>query len=503
MTQEEIIEKRKSKFISWFNKTDNLILISILVFALVLRIYFFIITMNQPLWWDEACYGSIATNLVTHIWDDTALIIGETKIRPFIFPFIWSILIRLGFQESYSRFLLEFIPSILTVLFVYLSTKELYGKKVAVFSSIIFSGLWIHLFYTFRFMTDIPSMAFLYLSIYLFILATKSDLNKKYFLFSLIFLAFSTLMRYTNGLFFLIYLFMLIISKKFLIKDKKFWIYGIIGISPLLLFFIFNYFTQGNVFPALFGNYLNPAQIDGKPAPFAWHFLNYVYIYLTTPFFIIFILGLFIVLSELIIGYNFIFKNINLRNHLFLILLFITVYSFFIFYLKGAEDRYFLASSLTLCSFAGIGLSYIYSFIKRYNSIVSIVLVLVILVTGLYFQITFANDLIKIKKDSFIQMKQGFEWMEGNSPPGSIIAGSGVEPYAIYYSQFRTFTLPDNKTDQDKILNADYLVYHFFTPQQSYIPAYLQDNQDKWIGLNAWFFDSEQKQPAFVIYKKS
>ena len=61
---EEIIEKRKEKIINWLKKPSNLILVLVLIFAFALRLYYFILVKNQPLWWDEACYGILAKNFI-------------------------------------------------------------------------------------------------------------------------------------------------------------------------------------------------------------------------------------------------------------------------------------------------------------------------------------------------------------------------------------------------------------------------------------------------------
>lgn len=522
---QEIVEKRKRKLkdalFGWVKDNYDKTFLVILGMALIIRLYYFFLTMNQPLWWDEACYGSLAANLVSHLWDNTQLIRGETLIRPILFPFFWSILMRLHIPETGVRFLLEFIPSILSVFFVYLTTKELYNKRIALMSSFVFSVFWIHLFYSSRLLTNIPALLFLFSSIYYFVKSTKNNFIPKYFSISLILLSISTLMRYPNGLIFFAYLFMLIIGKKLLIKDKKFWISGIIGLTPILLFFLFNFIASGNIFPALFGGgYLTPAEIDGQSAPPAWGFLHNIPIYLSTfsilqlpsisfiallksIFFIFFLIGFGIALLELVLGYNLIIKNKRIMAHLLLFLVLISIYSFFIFYLKGAEDRYFFPTSITLAAFTALGMDYFYKFIKKLKGKnLAITVVIVILFIGAYTQITFADQLIKNRQQSFLQIRQGFEWFAKNTPETTVVAGTGIEPYAVYYARNQQLAIPLNRSEEDKILEADYLVYHFFTPQQDYIPDYLTKNQDKWEVVNAFFFDYQNQQPAFVIYKR-
>ena len=146
-------EKKIKDFFNWIKQPLNFSLMGVLVFAFIIRLYYFIQVGNQPLWWDELCYGSLAKNMISGAWDGTSLIIGETLIRPPFFPFIWSLLMSINFPEMASRLMLEFLPSVLSVFFVYLVGKEIFGKRVGIIASFIFSVFWIHLFYTIRFLT--------------------------------------------------------------------------------------------------------------------------------------------------------------------------------------------------------------------------------------------------------------------------------------------------------------------------------------------------------------
>ena len=335
-TQKELENRKKkilNKIIPFMKEPLNLALVTVLLFAFVLRLYYFIKVGNQPLWWDELCYGSLAKNFITHTWDSTTLILGETAIRPVLFPLLWSILLRVGIPEGGVRFFLEFIPSILSVFFVYLIGKETFNKRVGIISAFIFSVLWIHLFYTVRLLTHAPALVFLFSSIYLFMKATETKFNFNLFTISLILLSLSTLMRYPKGIIFFVYLFMLVIDKKLLLKNFKFWKAGILGISPMIVFFIYNFVKYQNIFPALLGGgYLDKG---GSPLikPIAFNLLNFIPVYLKTTFFIFFLIGLLLILFELITGYNLIPKIKKLKNSLILILILILIYSFFIFYI--------------------------------------------------------------------------------------------------------------------------------------------------------------------------
>ena len=109
----KITTNLKENFLDFYK--NNKVFVYILIFAIIIRLYYFFLTINQPLWWDEACYGALARNLASHLWDNTTIIQGETLIRPILLPFFWSILMKLNISETGVRFLLEFLPSVLSV----------------------------------------------------------------------------------------------------------------------------------------------------------------------------------------------------------------------------------------------------------------------------------------------------------------------------------------------------------------------------------------------------
>lgn len=502
----------KENIKKWLKRKENLLLLGVLSFAFLVRIYYFVLTNGQPLWWDEAAYGSLAKNFAYGLWSGTDVIIGETGIRPLFFPLIWSFLVRLGASEGFIRFALEFIPSFVAVLFVYLTINEIYGKKTGIISTFMFSVLWIHLFYTGRLLTNVPAMGFLFPSIYLFIRSVRrKNVNEnskypenekqfvpKYFAGALFLAGLSTITRYPNGLIFGVYLSFLIVTLRFdLLKNKKFWTYGTLGMAPLILFFGINLIKYGNIFPALLGN----DYVKSVNENFGFHVLNFIPTYLTNSFFVLFLIGILLAGFELFIGFDRIRKNNELQGHLLLSLLFIFVFSFFIFYIRGAEDRWLFPASLSLMGFAGLGLSKIHDYIKKYGKEVAAILIIVLLAWGAYSQLNFADSIIKDRKQSYLQIREGLEWVKENTPENSVILGGGHQVYVIYYAERQYLNFPENVEDIP-YEESDYLILHGFSNHPDYVNSYVQENQDKWRPINIWYFDNEQQQPAFVIFEK-
>ncbi len=207
-------------------------------------------------------------------------------------------------------------------------------------------------------------------------------------------------------------------------------------------------------------------------------------------------------LFESVLGYDQIHKSQKLQSYLLSILVLAIICAFFVFYLRGGEDRYLLAASASIICMTGLGLNYLYNFIKKYNKAFAVIIILALLGWGTYTQVNFADELIKSKKESFLQMRQGFEWIRDNTPKESIILGQGIEAYAIYYAERQYERLSPNITNVNEI-NADYLVDHAFTERAGYMDEYIQKNQDKWKPIQVFFIDKQQKQPIFIVYEKA
>ena len=124
----EIHDKRKEnikkEIFNWLKEPLNLLLVGVLIFAFAIRFYYFFTIGNQPLWWDEAVYGSLAKNFAYHLWNQSDVILHEILTRPPLLSLLWSLLIWINLPESGVRFFLEFIPSILSVFLIYLIGKE-------------------------------------------------------------------------------------------------------------------------------------------------------------------------------------------------------------------------------------------------------------------------------------------------------------------------------------------------------------------------------------------
>jgi len=252
---ENILEKRKekikNKLLTWLKDPYNLMLVGILIFAFAIRLYYFFLTKDQTHWWDSLAYGSIAKDSIYHLWTQTSFLTRELIIRPPLLPYLWSFLIRINLSDAFSIFVLQIVPSFISVIFIYLIGKQLFNKKIALISSFFMAILWINLFYSVRMLTGIPSLTLILISIYFFLKFNKK-MEIKNFALSIFFLSLAVLMRYPSGLIGFVYILFLFSTKKFsFLKNKSFWIGGIVGAIPLFIFFIRNIIVFGEWFPSI------------------------------------------------------------------------------------------------------------------------------------------------------------------------------------------------------------------------------------------------------------
>ncbi len=492
------IEEKKRKIKSFLKDKYNAGLVFVLLTAFFVRAYFLYVAKDQAHWWDSLAYGGIAKNMIFGLWDDIWFVISESLIRPPLLPLIWSSLLRINFSDFGILILVEFIPSLLSVLLIYLIGEELYDKRVGLISAFIASVIWIHLFYSVRIMTDTPSLFFALASIYFFVKCYE-NMNLKHFSLSIFFLSLAILMRYSYGLIGFVYLIYLgfIYRHKILLK-KNFWAGGIIGSIPLLIFFGNNVFKYGSLFPAV-GEYAAAA----AEKPFAFYVIGFIPYIMKSALTGAFLIGLALILFELFLGFDSINKIKRLRSHLFLVVLLIVSLVFFLFIIKAAEDRYLMMLFPSLFAFSSIGFVWAYNFLGKYSKVLAFLLVIGVLLFGVYSQLSFGKMIIENKKTSYLPMKEAFLWINENTPEDSLIIGQWADPYTIYYAERRVESWPKDLDNlNDFIPESDYLVVNGVHPPDERVVSYIENNlQGKLTMVKVFYFDDAGTQPAVIIYK--
>lgn len=401
--------KDKSK--KWLKNYYNLALIVLILAAFVLNVYYFNETKYQALWWDEAEYMSTAKHWAFGVPYEI------NPQRPPLFPLIGAGFLIIGLPDILFKFAFVLIPTILTILFVFLLGKKLYDERVALFSAAAFAVFWSSLFWTQRFQPDSLVLLFQLIAIYFFWETFMEKKSNRAWLFGL-FTALAFMTKIQALLIIpLAFFAMLFIEKLNFLKKKETWIAAgtfILTISPYL---VWNLLYHGDVLAFRAG--YSDAVIGNTP--FGWYVLDFISAFAKWPLLILFALGALMALYGVILGYDLLKENKKLKSDLISILTILIVQAFFIFYIRGAEDRWVMLMAPFMFFLAGNASFWIYDQIKPYNKAVAITLISILVISSGYVHLTQASNLIESKKDSYGLVREAGILIRDHSNPEDVV----------------------------------------------------------------------------------
>lgn len=516
-----MISNMKEKIKNWLKEPYNRYFLAVIIISFIIRFYYFWMTKNQPIWWDESEYMSQAKGLAGRGY--TPLEVGYRLPG---FPLFMSLFFIFNLtNEALMRFIALFIPSIILIVLTYLVIKEMYpsDKKIALISTLIMTVLWEHLFYSNRFHTENFSLIFEFLIIIVLFVCyiKKKDFifikHKYYYLWIILFTFFLILFRPGNIIFIPAVFAFFIILNSAKIFQKKYTLWIILSLVILIFagIFILNLPKAG---------FLKALNLD---SPIGWNTLGvfggfYQSFIPNIPsiFFYSFILGILFLIFNIILSYDKIFRlsnneeNIVLKSDLFNILIILSVMFCFIFLIKpGAfEYRWFFPLLPGMLVFTSKGIIESSNFISSFLKIkyLSLILILVLVILGVYTQLYHADQIIKLKVDSYQQVKDSGLWLKENTEPNDVIITASQFQHS-YYSERKIENFYVNNSNENetafnmkiKEIKPAYIVISafepVFTPKWAY--EWPQKNNASVEPVMVYYFDKDQKELALVIYK--
>lgn len=540
------LEQRKNNFLEkvkpYFTNPYSLCLIGILLLAFTLRIYYINTALQQAVWWDSADYLSAAKIIGGRLATSGGY--DWTATRPIFLAFFWGMLYRLGAGELILH-LTEIFAAVISIFFTYLLGKELYDKRIGLIASFILSVFYLYTFYTIRLMSDIPALAFWFAGLYFLWRGFIKEEGNKFKILAAVLMSLALFTRAATIISIPFTVLFLVIVKKFrLLKDKFFWYSLIVAFLVFLPDLIFIYFKYGgNPIIKFFG-----FDVGRFGAASGWPHFDLALTYgiyfiksLGSAFWIPAIIGSYIFL-ELFLGFDFILKGKEeakkLLPHLFLLIWIIIPFSYHTIYAGAAfDERYLFYIYPPIFMLIGHGLMLIYKFINKvgktklsakYVKYISTILVIIILAVGGQAQLKKGDDLIKNKEGSYYQVKLAGLWLKENSEPTDIII-SGSRYQNIYYSERDTynyalerFVSREYVLEQSRIQNISrethgYLTEEAFDEQikklkPRFMTVSIFESHPPWVytyaqrhpnvkPVQAYFLDVEKKQLALVIYE--
>lgn len=499
---EPTVEVKKEKLKLWLKNPYNLMLLALIIFALLIRLYYFTLTMHQPLWWDEAEYMLKAKNIAFGT-PDTGY---AADVRPILFSLIAAVFYKIGAGEIAIRFIWALL-SVGGIFLVYCLGRDMFSKRIGIIAAFMMSLFYIDIFYTTRLMVDMPSTFLILLACYFFVQHTFKGKSSKYIWPVLPILFIGVMLRFTVGLFVIILLaFLLVTAKLSLFKKKEWYISIAISIIAFLPYMIYSWVKFGSpiyVITSVIAGSATTRDPGVTGFDIFMQYISYFPSYTSFIFFALFIVGLIIVLFQTSLRFDRLTTDHESKKYIFLIIWIALTLWYFGFFVNHFEDRYIYMIFPTAFLIAAHGVDALYLYLKKYNQYLAVGIIAVIMVWGAYQNFTHFDSLVKGKISSYQDLKDAGTWIMENSNKGDVVISSGV-PENTYYSERSTYSYPATAEEFDKQIkdkHPKYMIISLYERVPSWINDWTQKNNQTIEVKRAYFVDEARTQISTIIYQ--
>jgi len=409
-------------------------IIAIFVIALLIRIIFVFSTPVKI--WDETVYANLGYNLARNSldysvanngWSDYIPSGGDSfyawpkmGFRAPLLSYLISIFyfLNLGFLIN---FLMPLVGALSAIL-IYKLGKELFNKKVGLYSAILFLLIPLHVVYSGKILTGVLFTFFVLLTFLSFWKGYEKNDKKHKVLFG-VFLALALLSRYTALWIMPIFLLYFLVRDKTLkfLKDKHLW-YSILAFFVTLIpWFIYGVFQYNNPLGAF---------IHGFKASGYWGGLQSWTFFFQHWWQMFSIIGFVFVIALIYILY----KKDFFKKEIYLLLIWFAFFLGMAIYMPHKEDRFILAIVPTIALISG----YFIDKIKKYKKIILVLIIIITLFSlSSQFYTTYNNSYTGTNK-CFLESTNFLKEVGGNSV---IITDESTVVY--YYTKLETHFYPN------------------------------------------------------------
>ena len=502
------LNKLKEKSLIWIKQPFNAAFVALIIFTITLRLYYFILTQNQALWWDEADYMMMAKHWAFGYYYEFA------PVRPILFSFIAYIFLKIANNEFLPRLFLE-VLSVFSVVGVYYLGKELYDKKVGLIAGLFMSAFFLNIFFSQRLLNDLISLTFFVCSAYFFYKYLNSNSNKALYIAAFL-TGIGTVFRINTAFILIVFgIYLLFTEKLRFIKKREIWISAGIFILTILPYILWGYYKFGGFVIAMAGTY-NAAKTNYISTgltvlktyilDFPRFVLSIDYIPTNTSLIWIVTFGFLAVLSiiyiiNFLLRADLVLKENKKSPELYVILLFLVPLILTSFSIAHNEDRYVLNSFSGFFIILASFLMYLHSKVVKKGKYLALALVIIILGAFVYVQIQAGYNLTMGKYSSYSQVKDAGIWIKQNSKESDLIISNSALQLQ-YYADRRTLffnATEENYLGQIKEQKPKYLVVTGFETIPEWVKTYPERNN---LSLaNVIYMDKTQNNPIVIIYR--
>jgi len=418
----------------WFNleKIEKFLFI-FLIFSFLIRVIF--LFYHPMRGWDETVYLNLAHDLSNNPllyslknsgWNDfipynnTLYSWPNIGFRAPIIPYFFSF-----FYFFDLAFLIPYIIPLfatLSIYLIYILGKELFDKRVGLYSAIFFSLIPINIYTSEKIWADSFVLFFIILIFINFWKGYEKGNIKNKVLFGL-FMALAVLTRYTA--LWVVPVFLLY----FLIRDKSFkflrdkYLWYAIGVFFLIMipWFIYGFNYYGNIFGGFIHGF-KAASYWGGVQPWYYFFENSWRIF-----------SLFGIFSFLSLAYIFIKKEI-LKKEVYLLVIWLVFVFIMILLMPHKEDRYIMPIIPAASIIAGLFINKL----KRFRNIVLILISIVLIYSGLN---AFRIEYVLPKDKATLCFLQNNDFLKNNIKNDSLVV-TNQSTIVHYYTDKDTVLYP-------------------------------------------------------------
>jgi 4-amino-4-deoxy-L-arabinose transferase-like glycosyltransferase len=458
-----------------FKDPSHCFLLGILIFAFILRMIYF--NINQAQWWDSALYLLEAKRIAFGILEAPMY----EPHRPVVLPFLSAVLYRVGLTET-SILLMILLFSLSAVYMTFLVGKTLYDREIGLLASFFMAVFWENLFYTQRILTEMPSLFFWLLTIYVYLRAiVKKEKPYVYFLLPSFVLMFLT--QFRTGMLFFPLAFHCLVSRKWkILKTTEFAYSTAISLLIFIPYVIFSYHYYHRPLGFLQSYHLQ--HITAGVIDRLGVFIEYIYFFPQYLGFVLVSVFLYGTVSALLFAISKTSKDDKRKAVERLILL----WGLIIFplltqsYFETFVDRYAIYVFPAVFLINAFGIVDIKRYLKRFNvSLARVFLVLILLSSSVY-QVKVADKLIRMKKDSYLQIKEAGLWIKDHSQNEDLII-SNSWPQIAYYAQRKTAPFTETEGEFEEMVagtQPKYVMVSVFEQHPSWVHRSTKNYSVKW-----------------------
>ena len=475
--KEEIVEEAKvehhevhhksnksEKVKAWLKDRYNLSIVFVLILALIVRVYFFMQSQGQALWWDEAEYMATAKSWAFGVPYDL------NEQRPPLFQFFGAILFKLGLSEAAVQFITVLLPSVFLVYIVYLLGREIFDARVGLFAATASAFMWSYLFWTARFQPDFLSLSMQLLSLFFFWKLFKED-KRKWAIYAGLFAALGFYFKISALIVPMIAALMAFWMDGFkLFTKKNYWIAGIVFIIALIPFLLWQMNAFGSAL-AFAPSYIEGTDKAGRDL--GWQTFSYFMLFPKTLFFVLFSIGMVLFLGKTGLTFDILMKSRSKRLDGGILSFFSLVVTaiFYLYYIQGViEDRWVFLLGPFIFYFAGFGTFTILDHFKKQINMKSFALIVAIVLLAIfaYQQIQQADQIIEGRKGSYGPVRDSGLWLRDNTAKDDVVMSiSYTQTTAYSERKVKSFSSFDNVTAFETYLEKEkpeYWLLSIFEP---------------------------------------